>query len=62
MGQRTCAQAGARLGVKRNAYYRYEMGHRKVPAERARAWAQIIGCDPAELRPDIFGEIKPLAA
>ena len=29
------------------------LGNRRVPATRILKWAEIIGCEPGELRPDL---------
>jgi hypothetical protein len=52
-----------KLGVSQQAVHLWRQGAKRdrkyrVPAERVRELARVLDCDPAVLRPDLFGGLK----
>lgn len=51
----TADEAGARVGVGRVQWFRWEKGARKIPAERVLDIERMTGISRHELLPEVFG-------
>lgn len=52
--ERSYATVGRILGVSATMYYRYEVGLRRIPAEKAVRFEAVTGIPRRKLRPDLF--------
>jgi DNA-binding transcriptional regulator YdaS (Cro superfamily) len=59
-GGNSLEAAGALLGVSGPQMHRYERGLRRIPPEKVLAISRITNIPPEVLRPDIFGEPRPI--
>lgn len=49
--QRQLAQL---IGVRDSTVCKWETGRARIPAERVPSLCEALGCEPADLRPDLF--------
>lgn len=52
----TQADLALALNISRNLVSLIEIGQRRITAENARDWSEMLGIPKAQLRPDLFGE------
>lgn len=58
----TQESAGFEMGMNQSAVYQYLSGRVAIGFEACIKWAQLLECDPAEIRPDVAERVDAMIA